>query len=223
MKIRYHISDRFGGVSQEPYNWLNLAYHSGDDPKKVAQNRQILFKKLGISQAQFANQIHSTRVLLIDDFITPPPECDGFITTKANLPLAIMSADCFGVLLFDSTNHIIAALHAGRAGATQGIVKKALKMMRSLGAKEIEAILSPGIHQCCYEISAEMASQYPKRFIKNGRFLDIKQIIYEDLQRGGVESIKDYNICTCCDERYYSYRREGVTGRFVSIIWMEER
>ncbi|MRI59301.1 MAG: peptidoglycan editing factor PgeF [Epsilonproteobacteria bacterium] len=222
MRVGHYISDRYGGVSLAPYSSLNIAYHTGDDPKAVERNRQILFQKANITQAQFAHQIHGTQIRYIDK-ISSAPHCDGLITDRANLPLAIMSADCFGVLLYDEAAGVIAALHAGRSGASEGIVKKGIAKLNEFGAKNPHAIIGPGIHVCCYEISPQLAAQYPKRFIKKDRFLDIKKIIYEDLKEGGVESIYDYNICTACDKRYYSYRREGVTGRFATIIWMEER
>ena len=221
MKIRYHVSDRFGGVSPAPYRSLNIAYHTGDDPDNVSCNRQILFETLAIPEAQFANQIHGAEVRYIDNFI-PPPRCDGLVTDKPHIPLAIMSADCYGVLLYDEEAGVIAALHAGRKGASEGIVKNGIEAMRELGAKRIQAVIGPGIGVCCYEISPEMAAGYERRFIKKGRFLDIKRIIYEDLKESGVEFIHDYNVCTACDRTYYSYRREGVTGRFANIIWMED-
>ena len=222
MRIKYYISDRFGGVSKSPFDSLNISYHVGDEKKDVAKNRAILFQKAGIKKAQFANQVHRDTICYIDRFITPP-QCDGFITDKPNIPLAIMSADCYGVLLFDEKAKVIAALHAGRAGATKGIVQKALQMMHNrFNANNIKAIISPGIGVCCYEISYELAATYPHEFIKNSRFLDIKAMIYKELKEGGVEYIQDYNTCTCCDTSYFSYRRDGVTGRFASIIWMEE-
>ena len=223
MRVKYFISDRADGVSASPYDSLNIAYHVGDDATSVGQNRQILYEKAGIEMAQFANQVHGDKICYIDRFITPP-DCDGLITDKPNIPLAIMSADCYGVLLFDQNVGVIAALHAGRAGATKGIVQKAILMMQNqFGAKDIEAIISPGIGACCYEISESLAKCYPQRFIKNGRFLDIKAMIYEQLKRMNVESIYNEDICTCCDTRYFSYRRDGRTGRFASVIWMEEQ
>ncbi len=222
MRIKHFISDRYGGVSKPPYNWLNIAMHVGDSALDVKRNRQILYKKAGITNAQFANQVHGDMIVEINDFIVPP-SCDGLITTQFSLPLAIMSADCFGVLLYDNNAKVIAALHAGRMGATKQIVAKAMHLMRNrYGATNISAIISPGIHSCCYEVSLELASQYPNRFIKRGRYLDIKAIIYEQLEQNRVESIRDYNICTCCSSDYYSYRRDKKTGRFASIIWMEE-
>ncbi|BAF69186.1 peptidoglycan editing factor PgeF [Nitratiruptor sp. SB155-2] len=220
MKIRRFITNRWGGVSKPPYDTFNLALHVGDNPLDVQKNRAILKEKTGLSEIQFANQIHSDKIVVIDT-LQKPPSCDGLITTTPNLGLAVMSADCFGVLLYDEKG-IIAALHAGRAGATKKIVGKAIKQMKNLGANSIKAILSPGIHSCCYEIALEMAQTYPKRFIKRNRFLDIPAMIYEQLKEGGVESIQDYNICTCCNSDYFSYRRDGPTGRFVSLIWMEE-
>ena len=188
MRIRHFISDRFGGVSTAPYDSLNIAFHVGDDPENVERNRQILYQKAGIHKAQFADQIHSDKILTLDRFIDPPA-CDGFITTVPNLPLAVMGADCFGVLLYDPEHFVIAALHAGRAGAMQGIVTKAINKMRSLGARNIDAIIGPGIHSCCYEVGPQILKITPARFIKNGTHIDIKGIIYEQLHEEGVRYI----------------------------------
>ena len=220
MRINYFISDRFGGVSAPPYESLNIAYHVGDDPKAVARNRTLLAQKAGITKIQFASQVHGNEVRYIESLIEPAPECDGFVTDKPGIGLAIMSADCFGVLLFDPKG-IIAAVHAGRAGATLGIVTEAITAMRTLGAQNISAIISPGIHQCCYEISPQLAKSYNPKYLQ-GRHLDIKALLYDQLRAENVESITDFAICTACNRRYYSYRREGRTGRFASIIWMEE-
>ncbi|BCD59333.1 MULTISPECIES: peptidoglycan editing factor PgeF [unclassified Nitratiruptor] len=220
MKIKTLITTRWGGVSKAPYDTFNLALHVGDNTEDVQKNREILKQKTKLSQIQFANQIHSDKIVFIDA-LQDPPSCDGLITITPNLGLAVMSADCFGVLLYDEKG-IIAALHAGRAGTTKKIVTKAIQQMKNLGARNIKAILSPGIHSCCYEVSEQMAQTYPKRFIKRNRYLDIAAMIYEQLKDGGVESIQDYNICTSCNHNYFSYRRDGQTGRFVSLIWMEE-
>ncbi len=223
MQIKHLVSDRYGGVSAPPYDELNIALHVGDDPKAVERNRAILYQKAGITKAQFANQVHGDTILILNRFCEPAPSCDGFITQQAGLPLAIMSADCFGVLLYDKDAHVIAALHAGRAGASRGIVAKGLALMQQrFGARHIEALISPGIHSCCYEIAPELAASYPKKFVYRGSFLDIKAMIYEQLRDGRVGQIHDYAICTCCNEGYYSYRREKRTGRFASIIWIEE-
>ncbi len=219
MKINYLITDRTGGVSAPPYESLNIAYHVGDDPEAVRRNREIVAQKTGVQAIQYANQIHGKEVRYIEHLIEPAPECDGFVTDRPGIGLAIMSADCYGVLLFDPKG-IIAAVHAGRAGATLGIVTEAIEKMRDLGALTIHAVISPGIHRCCYEISSELAAQYEPKYIY-GRHLDIKALLYDQLRAENVESITDYAICTACDRRYYSYRRDGTTGRFASIIWME--
>ncbi len=218
MKIRYLVTDRWGGVSEPPYHTLNLALHVGDDPQKVAINRQILAKRVG-HPIQYANQVHGDRIAVVDRIIDPPT-CDGLLTQKANLALAILTADCYGVLLFDQKRSTIAALHAGRAGAAKGIVSKALSLMKErYGCEDIAAILSPGICQKCYDIG-NLAKTYPKRFL-HGTHLDVKAMIEEQLREGGVEW-RDFGICTSCDPDYFSYRRDGATGRFASVIWMEE-
>ena len=220
MKINYYISDRAGGVSAPPYASLNIAYHVGDDPKAVERNRTILAQKAGITKIQFASQVHGTEVRYIERLMEPAPKCDGFVTDRPGIGLGIMSADCFGVLLYDPKG-VIAAVHAGRAGATLGIVTEAIKKMHALGAKRISAVISPGIHRCCYEISEDLAKTYDPKYLQ-GRHLDIKALLYDQLRAENVESITDFAICTACDRRYYSYRRDGQTGRFASIIWMEE-
>jgi len=218
MRVRYLITDRWGGVSKPPYHTLNLALHVGDDPQKVAINRQILPKRVGHS-IQYANQVHGDEIAVVDRIIDPPT-CDGLLTQRANLALAILTADCYGVLLFDQKRSTIAALHAGRAGATKGIVSKALSLMKErYRCEDIAAILSPGICQKCYDIG-DLAKEYPKRFL-HGSHLDVKAMIEEQLREGGVEW-RDFGICTSCDPDYFSYRRDGATGRFASVIWMEE-
>ncbi len=218
MKIRYLVTDRWGGVSEPPYHSLNLALHVGDDPQKVAINRQILAKRVG-HPIQYAHQIHGDEIAIINRIIDPPA-CDGLLTQKANMALAILTADCYGVLLFDQKRSTIAALHAGRAGAAKGIVSKAITFMhKRYNCQNISAILSPGICQKCYDIG-DLSKEYPKRFL-HGSHLDVKAMIEEQLREGGVEW-RDFGICTSCDPDYFSYRRDGVTGRFVSVIWMEE-
>ncbi len=218
MSVRHFISDRFGGVSKPPYDQLNIAYHTGDDPKTVSQNRILLAQKIGINDIVYMDQIHSDRIEYVDRVCTP--RCDGIVTDKPNLALAVMSADCYGVLL-SSDSGAIAALHAGRAGAMKHIVEKVIVMLRDdFNAKKIEAIISPGIGSCCYEVGEEILKRVEQKYIKNERFLDIKAMIIDQLQEGGA-TYKDYNICTCCNPRYYSYRRDGTTGRFASIIWKE--
>jgi len=220
MKVRYLISDRFGGVSPAPYESLNLALHVGDEVENVQKNRLLFFSKAGVKNAQFANQVHSNGIKYISNF-SAPFECDGMITNQKELPLVVLLADCFGVLLFDAKEGVVCALHAGRKGATLGIVEKGIRLMREkFNAKEIEAVITPGIHSCCYEVSL-VAQRYPQEFIQRERYLDIKKIIYKSLARGGVEEVKDFNRCTCCDPNYFSYRREKVTGRFGAMIWLE--
>ncbi len=217
MKIRIFVSDRQKGVSSPPYESLNIALHVGDDPKRVHVNREILKKEAGIEAIQFMEQIHSDEIVTIESLIHSP-KCDGLITTTPNLALAVMSADCYGVLLFG--DGVIAALHAGRRGAMKRIVSKALVRMRELGAKNTSAFLSPGIGVCCYEVGQEIITKTERRYVK-GKRIDIKKMIYDQLREGGVEYIQDMDICTCCTHDYFSYRREGVTGRFASLIWME--
>ena len=217
--VRWFVSDRWGGVSEAPYDELNIAYHTGDDPAAVEKNREILYERCGIEGAVFMEQIHSCDIEYVDRICTP--RCDGVVTDKPGLALAVMSADCYGVLLYDTRGPAIAALHAGRAGAMGGIVTKALQILRrDFGAQKIEAVISPGIGSCCYEVGEEILRQASPKYIKRERFLDIKEMIKDQLREFGVGYV-DYDICTACDPNYYSYRRDGTTGRFASVIWRQ--
>ncbi|NPA82966.1 MAG: peptidoglycan editing factor PgeF [Epsilonproteobacteria bacterium] len=217
--VHHFISDRWSGWSTSPYHQLNIAFHVGDDPEVVARNRRRLFEMAQVPGAIFMDQIHSTRIEYVQSLATPPPRCDGIITDRPNLPLAVMSADCYPVLLFDEKRKVVAALHAGRAGAMGQIVAQALqRLVDDFKAHQIRGIIAPGIGSCCYEVGPEILAQVEAKYIKRDRFLDIKGMIKDQLSYFGVQYY-DYGICTCCNPNYYSYRREGRTGRFASLIW----
>jgi YfiH family protein len=132
-----------------------------------------------------------------------------------------MVADCVPIVLVDNKNGIICALHAGRQGAFLNIAANAIEIMRErLKADVISAFLGPSIKACCYEIKDEVLCEARENFAfaveeKEGKyFLDLRKILKTQLNKEGVETIIDDDICVCCDNRYFSHRREGVCGRF---------
>ncbi len=210
------FTDRRGGVSLGVYESLNLALHVGDDPQTVAANRSL------IGPAQFMNQVHGDEIVIVESITDQTPTCDGLITTKSNLALAVMVADCIPLLLV--SKEAVGAIHVGRAGLVNQIALKAIATMRSLGAIDIHAILGPSICGACYEVPFEMqqdvVEQHPRAFTttrKGTPGLDLPKALIADLLSAGV-SYEASTICTMENELYFSHRRQNPTGRFAGVV-----
>lgn len=221
--IKVILSDRFDGVSKKPYDSLNLGFHVKDNPLHVQKNREIFasFFDTPVDNLVFMNQVHSNSVLTIDkngSYI-----CDGLITNNKNLVLCVMVADCAPVVLYDSKNKVSAALHVGRKGAFSNIIKNAFQKMQTSfnsNAKDIYAYIGPHIKSCCYEIDGKVLKEAQKNFnfaiVKKDykSFLDLEEIIFSQFEALNIVHVKREKTCTCCNTDYFSYRRDGVTGRF---------
>ncbi len=210
------FTDRRGGASLGVYESLNLALHVGDDSQSVAANRSL------IGPAQFMNQVHGDEIVIVESITDQTPTCDGLITTKSNLALAVMVADCIPLLLV--SKEAVGAIHVGRAGLVNQIALKAIATMRSLGAIDIHAILGPSICGACYEVPFEMqqdvVEQHPRAFAttrKGTPGLDLPKALIADLLSAGV-SYEASTICTMENELYFSHRRQNPTGRFAGVV-----
>jgi len=188
----------------------------GDEPLTVASNRSV------IGDVQFMNQVHGDEIVIVDSVTSDVPKCDGLITTKPNLQLAVMVADCIPLLLI--SKEAVGAIHVGRAGLVNQIALKAIDRMRSVGSQEIHAILGPSICGQCYEVPFEMQQDvmqdHPKAFAttrKGTPALDLPQALIAELISAGV-SFEASAICTFEDEMYFSHRRQNPTGRFAGVV-----
>ncbi len=232
-KIFYKITDRFGGVSKAPYNMLNLALHVGDDPIDVLKNRLILSKESNfyIDNLIYMEQTHSSNIQVIkDSSINCIKNCDGLITNVKNIPLMVMVADCIPILIFDPLKSVIAVVHAGRNGTFKEIAKETiLRMVSEFDSKpkDILVYFGPSIGSCCYEVGKEIVDIVKKSFkmdyikIRDKKFyLDVASLNIDQLLNIGVkrDHIEISSICTCCSMDYFSYRRDGSTGRFAGIL-----
>ena len=212
----HFFTDRRGGESLGVYESLNLALHVGDDPAIVASNRAY------IGLAQFMNQVHGDEIVIVDSVTSEVPTCDGLITTKPAISLAVMVADCIPLLLV--SKEAVGAIHVGRAGLVNRIALKAIHTMRSLGSIDIHAILGPSICGACYEVPFEMQQdvmqEHPRAFAttrKGTPGLDLPKALIADLVSAGV-SYEASTSCTYEDEMYFSHRRQNPTGRFAGVI-----
>lgn len=224
--IKHAFSTRTGGVSPKPYDSLNLGLSVGDRAENVNKNRERFLQAIGANQERLAHgvQVHGSKVQKVEN----PGRfeaTDGLITDKKNIVLAIKTADCVPVLLFDPKRHVIAAVHAGWRSVQKGILSKTVGIMTSdYGSKpaEILCAIGPSIRACCYEVQQDVAGRFSADSIvqRNGRlFLDLVKVIKSRLRKSGLSAgnIDDSEYCTCCHaELFFSYRRDGAeSGRMM--------
>ncbi len=222
--MRYLFSDRRGGFSKGSYSSFNLALHVNDNPLDVQRNRELLSDMIGTKNLVFMQQIHKDYIKVVD---TKEPQtyssCDALITNLKEVALVVMVADCIPVLFYDSKKEVIAAVHAGREGVKRKIAPKTVVKMRDLygcKAKDIEVFIGASIKSCCYEIKSDVSDGFENYLhVKKDRiYLDLVSKCVDDLKSLGVENIDVDERCTCCNKNYFSYRRDGVTGRFAGVI-----
>lgn len=230
---------RSGGVSLAPYddgitgkNGLNLAAHVGDNPEFVRQNRARL-RRLLPSEPAWLSQTHSTIVVDASHAINAP-EADASFATERGVVCATLTADCLPVLLCDAQGTVVAAAHAGWRGLADGILEQTVQAMRGAGAQDILAWFGPAIGPGSFEVGNDVLEAFIARgenrrtaFAplagQHGKYLaDIYQLARMTLNEVGVKRISGGGLCTVIDRhRFYSYRRDEVTGRMASLIWLK--
>jgi YfiH family protein len=220
------FSTRLGGVSDGPYESLNLGILTDDDRDRVVENRRLLAEAAGLDPGAIAMgwQVHGTDLHDWRDrpgsFAVPGgplPRVDGHLTSEPGLALLVLVADCFPVAL--AAPGQVAMLHCGWRGLSSGIVERALARFEEAPA----AAVGPGIGPCCYEVGPEVLGAFEDG-AGRGRTLDLRAIVERALRAGGVERIEHVDHCTSCKaELYFSHRRDGgVTGRQAGLVWLAE-
>ena len=238
--MKFYHSKQLNSVSNVTHAFTtrysgNLAFHVNDDPLHVEENHNGLAKKLFYNKEALVHmkQIHSSLVHVVDenDNFENPPTCDALITNKKNTPLMVMVADCSPLLFYDEKENVIAVAHAGRAGAFKNIVKNVVDSFADKFKCEPENIIvsiGAGIGVCCYEVGSEIYNEakelnleYAMQKRGNSYYLDVGKILNSQLLACGI---KEKNIeisadCTSCkNDTYFSYRADGITGRFAGVI-----
>ena len=216
------VTDRSGGVSTGTYAGLNLGAHVADDPAAVSQNRRLLEERLD-RPLVFMDQCHGTGVAVVEGVPAEPPSCDAVVTRSTEVALAVLVADCVPVLLA-GTGGVVAAVHAGRPGMVAGVVPAALATMRKLGAGDIDAVVGPSVCGRCYEVPWQMrdtaAAVQPVSAAVSWTgtaAIDVAAGVVAQLREGGV-AVRWLPGCAREREDLYSYRRDGVTGRFAGVV-----
>jgi hypothetical protein len=214
------FTKRTGGVSHGAFASLNIGTHVGDVLSDVLQNRGIVAAKFG--PTQYMNQVHGDRIALIEEVTDELPTADALVTGIPGITLAVMVADCIPLLL--KSNESVAAVHVGRRGLVNEITRKTLSLMRDMGASQITAIIGPAICGSCYEVSEdifnEVVALHPiaqSRTPSGTYALNLPAALRSVLNDEGVEVVDQFE-CTVESEDYFSYRRDGVTGRQAGVI-----
>jgi purine-nucleoside/S-methyl-5'-thioadenosine phosphorylase / adenosine deaminase len=210
------FSTRVGGVSEAPFDTLNLGKLTADDPKHVAENRSRLCTEASTDPALlcFGRQVHGP---LVRRAHGQGEQGDGVWTDEPGKPLLVFTADCLPVAIARANGEApaIAALHVGWRGLLAGIVQTAAQ---ELGRGQLAAVIGPGIGPCCYEVGEVVAAPFRQRhgaaIVREGR-LDLWSATEHALRAAGVASVSRLDLCTACNpELFFSHRRDGgTTGR----------
>ena len=227
---------RNGGNSIVPYNSLNLGSHVGDNPIHVAQNRQLLSQFLP-SEPVWLNQTHS--ITVVDAANTNCLQnADASYSNRKNVVCVTMTADCLPILLCDTAGTLVASIHAGWRGLCDGVIEATLFQLQtnhtSLKASEMMAWLGPAIGPNAFKVGGEVRAQFMAKdahaksaFVAHGdKYLcDLYKIATQRLNHLGIMQVYgggiDQDFCTYADqENFFSYRRDGATGRMATLIWL---
>lgn len=235
--VKSVITLRSKGASKPPFDGFNLADHVGDDPIAVSANRQQLIESLGlIAQPFWLDQVHSSEVVYAPE-VKKKPSADASYTDTIGQACVVLTADCLPVLLCNQNGSKVAAAHAGWRGLCSGILRKTLACFST--DETVLAYLGPAIGPQVFEVGTEVLEAFlsgaqnsrHRTLIKlafkpcdNGRYLaDLYCLARAELRCCGVENIYGGTSCTYSQpDEFFSYRRDKITGRNASLIWLEK-
>ena len=236
--IKAFSTTRLGGESLPPYNGLNLGDHVGDVSSVVTANRTWLESTLSLpKQPIWLNQTHSIEVVdLANGSLkaegSPPAEgslsADGSFTREKGQVCAVMTADCLPLLLTDRAGSFVAAVHAGWRGMADGIIERALASI-DCDTSNVLAWAGPCISATHFEVGVEVRDQlggpstaYRPHADNTKVYADLVALAKQRLVDQGVNEFYSANLCTYADpQHFFSYRRDGITGRMATLIWIE--
>ena len=247
--VVFALTNRYDGYSQPPYDSLNLAFHTGDESAVVERNIACMLEAFRTLDPRCANaqnlaymtQIHSTHCALLGEnlcggYAGQNPnlinvgEADALLLTHTHAPSMVLVADCNPILFFDRAHNVAALIHAGRAGVFGRICSLTLaRMQKHCGthASDVYAFIGAGIRKCCYEVGDEVCKKLePKERerhieLRAGRyFLDLESLLRAEFENLGIGEWEFLPKCSCCEREFFSYRRDGVTGRFALVAML---
>lgn len=233
-EIGHAVFTRSGGFSRAPFRSLNTSFGVGDNPDRVAANRNKIQTSLAAPEMMFSRQVHGVRVLVLAGPQKGPsksegdvaPAGDAMITDLPGKFLVIQVADCQAVMLYDPVRRVVANIHSGWRGSIQNVIGRSIvKMTEIFGtkARDLVAGIGPSLGPCCAEFvhyRREIPPDFWSYRLADDHF-DFWAISRDQLRDAGVacENIFNGRLCTRCrPDLFFSYRGEGVTGRFAAVV-----
>lgn len=229
--VRAMTTTRSGGVSAGTYASFNLATHVGDDAQAVAENRRRLREVAGLpAEPKWLDQVHGRRVGLLDSESPAGVEADAAVTREPGVVCAVLTADCLPLLMCDRAGNCVASAHAGWRGLVGGVVESTVEAM-GVAPRDIMVWLGPAIGSDAFEVGDEVRDAFLSadplatdafRPSPAGRWLaDLYVLARRRFEVLGVAAVYGGGRCTVREsDSFYSYRRDGVTGRMASLIWL---
>lgn len=233
-QVQAWMTTRVGGVSEPPYQSLNLAEHVGDQRVAVCENRRRLAEALQLpSEPCWINQVHGVRVLDVDaESCVPISDADGSLTRQPGRVLAVLTADCLPVFITHRQHNFIMLLHAGWRGVANGIIRHGVQQSAE-DPHQLMAWIGPGIGKHAFEVDAQVRAEFLDKGSAlethftptvTGKWLgDLATMAQWQCQQLGMYWVGASEACTYSDAtHFFSYRREGDTGRMASLLWLSE-
>lgn len=228
-RVRAVVTTRLGGHSPKPWESFNLGLHTGDHSDRVEQARRHVHKTLAVDHPPaWLEQVHGDRLIRAGD---PDARADGVWTTESGWPCAVLTADCLPVLMARIDGSAVAAVHAGWRGLHAGILARAVEVLDA-GRAGLSVWLGPSISSRAYQVGEDvhraflsLGAEYQHAFARDAqpghwRF-SLAHAATVALNAAGVEDVSGGEYCTASDlDHFYSYRAEGQTGRFASLVWL---
>ena len=235
--VRAYTTLISGGFSTGHYSEYNLAAHVGDELSAVKANREKLVRDLALpAEPVWLDQVHSDHVICVDENNISNTtgrtdlKADASATRKKGVVCAVLTADCLPVFICNQSGTEVAVAHAGWRGLHAGIIRNTLKAMKS-SIDELLVNLGPAIGPKVFEVGVEVRQAFVDKddlnteaFVETGKnhyLCDIYQLARNELKTAGVKQVTGGGYCTYSEpERFYSYRRQKITGRMASVIWL---
>lgn len=231
-QLKHGTFTRHGGTSGVPYASLNTSDEVGDRRKDVAENLKIIKHTMGAQKIFFTRQTHGTNILVLrsdaSETFENPTHADAMITNIPGSGLMIKQADCQAVILFDPRKNVIANVHCGWRGNVQNILGRVVRMMAhhfDCNASHLTAAIAPSLGPCCAEFTShkDIFPPHFMEFMVASNHFDLWRLSTHQLVLEGVcpDNITISGICTRCHtNRFFSYRGEGITGRFATFVML---
>lgn len=233
--IHAYSTTRLGGVSEGEFAGLNLGLHVQDEPTKVQANRELLAKELAAPPFYWLTQTHSCNLIKLDQPFANNQTFDASWIDKPGYTSVVMTADCLPLLVTDKAGSFVAAIHAGWRGLCDGIIEKSIKQIiqqQNVTESELLAWIGPCIGPAAFEVGNEVRDTFMAKdqqaaaaFTAHGEkwLADLPLLAKQRLSAFKGINISASELCTYSDkELFYSYRRDGQTGRLATFIWIAE-